>query len=100
MNNHLRILFNKNKQSISLAVMIVLFFGCAPHQAANVRDSGPKRITDILISKNSESLVFTIKANQSLTYTANKLDFPMGVLLHFPDMSLDLDRVVFKPPDN
>ena len=100
MRNHLRILFNKNKPGISLAVMIVLFLGCASHQPANLRDSGPKRITDILISKNSGSLIFTIKSNQSLTYTASQLDFPMGVLLHFPDTSLDLDRGVYAPPDN
>jgi hypothetical protein len=90
----------KSKLGISLAVMMVLFFGCTSHQAANVRGSGPKRITDILINKNSESLIFTIKANQSLTYTVNKLNFPMGVLLHFPDTSLDLDRGVYTPPDN
>ena len=90
----------ENKPGISLAVMIVLFFGCASHQPANLRDSGSKRITDILISKNSESLIFTIKSNQSLTYTAKQLDFPMGVLLHFPDTSLDLNRGVYTPPDN
>ena len=90
----------KNKPGISLAVMIVLFFGCASHPAPAVKESGPKRITDILISKNSGSLIFTIKSNQSLTYTANQLDLPMGVLLHFPDTSLDLDRGVYTPPDN
>ena len=90
----------KNKLGISLAVMIVLFFGCASHPAPAVKESGPKRITDILISKNSGSLIFTIKSNQSLTYTANQLDLPMGVLLHFPDTSLDLDRGVYTPPDN
>ena len=90
----------KNKPGISLAVMIVLFFGCASHPAPAVKESGPKRITDILISKNSETLIFTIKSNQSLIYTANQLDLPMGVLLHFPDTSLDLDRGVYTPPDN
>src|SRR6056300_156565 len=90
----------KNKPGISLAIMIVLFFGCAARPAVNVKESGPKRITDILIHKNSESLVFTIKADQSLTYTANRLDFPMGVLLHFPETKLDLGRRVYTPPAN
>ena len=89
-----------NKPGLLLALMIVLFFGCASHPATNVRVSEPKRITNILVSKNSGSLVFTIKANQSLTYTANKLVFPMGVLLHFPETRLDLDRSVYTPPDN
>ena len=90
----------KNKPGILFAVMIVLFFGCASHQPSDLRDSGPKRITDILISKNSGSLIITIKSNQPLTYTANKLVLPMGLLLYFPETRLDLDRSVYLPPDN
>jgi hypothetical protein len=90
----------KNKPGIFLVLMIVLYFGCAAHPAANVKESGPKRITDIQLIKSSESLIFTIKANQSLIYTAQKLDFPIGVLLYFSETSLDLDRSVYTPPGN
>jgi type IV pilus assembly protein PilQ len=90
----------KNKPGILIALIIVLFFGCASHQPENLRGSGPKRITDILISKNSGSLIITIQANQPLTYTANKLVLPMGVLLHFPETRLDLDRSIYIPPGN
>jgi hypothetical protein len=90
----------KNKPGIILALISVLFFGCASHQPENLRDSGSRRITDILFSKNSESLIITVKANQPLTYTANKLVFPMGVLLHFPETRLDLDRSIYMPPGN
>jgi hypothetical protein len=102
-NNHDYPLENsvkKNKPNIFLALLIVLFFGCASHPASNVKESIPKRITDIQLIKSSETLIFTIKANQSLTYTAQKLDFPIGVLLHFSETSLDFDRSVYTPPDN
>jgi hypothetical protein len=90
----------KNEPGMYLALMIVLFFGCASHPAVNVRESGPKRITDIVFIKSSESLEFTIKTNQLLIYSANKQDFPIGVLLYFSDTSLDLDRSVYTPPEN
>jgi hypothetical protein len=90
----------KNKPGLLLALMIVLFFGCASNPATNAKVSESRRITDILISKNSGSLVITIKSNQPLTYTANKLVFPMGVLLYFPETRLDLDSSVYMPPDN
>ncbi len=90
----------KYKPAIFLALLIALFFGCASQPAANVKESGPKRITDIQLTKSSESLNFTIKANQSLIYTAQKLDSPIGVLLYFSETSLDLGRSVYTPPDN
>jgi hypothetical protein len=90
----------KNKPGIFLALLIVLFFGCASQPASNVKESGPKRITDIQLIKSSESLIFTIKANQSLIYAAQKLDFPIGVLLYFSETSLDLGRSVYTPPGN
>jgi hypothetical protein len=90
----------KNKPGFFLALTISLFFGCASHQTANIKESGPKRITDIVFIKSSESLVFTIKTSQLIIYSANKMDFPMGVLLYFSDTSLDLDRSVYTPPEN
>jgi hypothetical protein len=100
MNIQPRFFMKKNKPGISLALVILLFFGCASHQTANIRESDAKRITDIVFIKSSESLVFTIKTSQLLIYSANKMDFPMGVLLYFSDTSLDLDRSVYTPPEN
>ncbi len=90
----------KIRPGLYLAVVIGLFFGCASHQPADERGTGPKRITDLLISQNSEELVVTIKTNQSINYTASRLDLPMGVLLYFPDTSLDLARRVYTLSDN
>jgi type IV pilus assembly protein PilQ len=88
------------KINISLALIIVLILGCASHQEADVRASGPKRITNMMISKKTESLILTIEGNRALTYTAEKLVFPMGVVLQFPDTSLELPRRIYLPPDN
>jgi hypothetical protein len=63
------------KINISLALIIVLILGCASHQEADVRASGPKRITNMMISKKTESLILTIEGNRALTYTAEKLVF-------------------------
>lgn len=101
MPNHLKILFPKNHAGILGAVLMALFLQCATPLAENPKQAGPdKRITDILVAKSSDSLTFLIKANESLTYTAHKLDFPMGVMLYFPDTGLALDRSVYSPPDN
>ncbi len=76
-------LINKSKNKILriyLAVLIALFFGCASNKPAEVSPLESKRITDIVISENSESLFFTIKGNQPLAYTVIKQVAPRGVL--------------------
>ena len=85
----------KTKIDIYLVLIMVLFLGCASHQKAD-----NKRITNMTISKNPESLILTIEGNRALTYTAEKLVFPMGVVLQFPDTSLELPRRIYMPPEN
>ncbi len=94
-------LINKSKNKILriyLAVLIALFFGCASHKSAEVSPLESKRITDIVISENSESLFFTIKGNQPLTYTVIKQVAPRGVLFQFPDTALGIGKGVYSPP--
>jgi hypothetical protein len=79
---------------------MVLFLGCASYQAADKRASGANRITGLTISKNPEAMILTIEGNLALTYTAEKLVFPMGVVLQFPDTHLELARRIYLPPDN
>jgi hypothetical protein len=88
------------KPGICLAVMIGLLFGCASGPPADEQGSASRRITDLFISQDSEALVVTIKATRAIVYTANRLDFPMGVLLYFPDTGLDLARRVYTLSDN
>ncbi len=90
----------KTKIDISLVLIMVLFFGCASQQKADVRASGSKRIKTIMISQTSESLILTIEGNRTLAYTAEKLVFPMGVVLQFPDTSLELPRRIYLPSEN
>ena len=90
----------KIKPVIFLMLAIGLFFGCASSQPADKRGSGPKRITDLLISQNAEALAVTIKANQQISCTISTLDIPMGVLLYCPDTGLDLARRVYTLSDN
>jgi hypothetical protein len=90
----------KTKIDISLVLIMLLFPGCASHQKADVRAPAPKSITNIMISEKSESLTLTIEGSLVLTYTAEKLVFPMGVVLQFPDTGLELPRRIYLPPEN
>jgi hypothetical protein len=90
----------KTKIGISLALIMVLFLGCASQREADLRASGPKRITNVTISKKYESLILTIEGKPALIYTSEKLAFPMGVVLKFPDTHLELPRRIYLPPDN
>ena len=85
----------KTKTGISLVLIMVLFLGCASQQKADDR-----RITNMTISKNAESLILTIEGNRALTYTAEKQVLPMGVVLQFPDTQLELARRIYVPPEN
>jgi len=90
----------KTKINFSLVLIMVLFLGCASHQKADLSFPGHKRVTNMMISKNHESLILTIEGNRPLTYTAEKMLVPMGVVLKFPDTSLELSRRIYVPPEN
>ena len=98
MNNKLIEKGKKNMPLISLALLIVLFLGCASNRTADGPRPVPKRITDIVISETSESLFMTIKGNQPLTYTVIKQVAPRGVLFQFPDTALGIDERAYSPP--
>jgi hypothetical protein len=85
----------KSRIGISLALIMVLFIGCAFHQKTDGR-----RITNMMISKNPESLILTVEGNRALIYSAEKLVLPMGLVLQFPDTSLELSRRIYIPPEN
>ena len=90
----------KIKIGISAVLIMVLFLGCASQQKAGSGASEPKRITNIMIRQTSESLILTIEGNRALDYTAEKLVLPMGVVLRFPDTSLELPGRIYSPPEN
>jgi type IV pilus assembly protein PilQ len=77
----------------------LLIAGCAFPKWANIKSAGETRlITDIATSEDAESSMVTLKGSQSLTYSAIKQVFPLGVLLHFPETALDNIREVYYPP--
>ena len=80
---------------IFLLMILILFVGCASSQMAAKQTEkgaaepmGPKLITEISTSEDSESFMVWIKGNQLLTYTSVKQPVPLGVLLYFPETAL------------
>lgn len=83
-----------------MIVIIVFFLGCASQNAANVRTTEPKQITDIIISETSNDLIFSIVGNQSLNHTQLKQTDPLGVLIYFSDTSLAGGSTYYQAQDN
>ena len=84
----------------SLVVLLAWFAGCASNKTADIKETGAKRITGITTNVSADRVMVTIDGNQPLTYTAIKQVFPMGVLFHFPETSLDRVTSVTTPPPN
>jgi type IV pilus assembly protein PilQ len=85
---------------IPLIILIAWFVGCASNKAGDVKATGNKRITAITTHVTADSVIVSIDGNQPLTYTAIKQVFPMGVLFHFPETSLDKVKTVTTPQAN
>jgi len=100
MINQLTRFCNKAILTISLAAMLAISFGCASPKADDMKHHRTKHISDIIIREHSESLTFTIKGDQSLTYTADKQLSPIGIVLNFPDTTLVIPNRVYTPPEN
>ncbi len=87
--------------SVLLFGTVVLLAACASQNATKGKAAGPdKLITDIITSEDATSTTVTVKGNRSLTYTAIKQVFPLGVLLDFPETALDDIETVHYPPEN
>ena len=96
--------FTDRRKIFLLITSVVILFawlaGCASNKAADVKSAGEKRITGISTRVTADSVIVTINGNQPLTYTAIKQVFPMGVLFHFPETSLDTVKTVTTAPEN
>ena len=94
-----------DRRKIFLLIILLVFLiawgaGCASNKAVDVKATGTKRIMGITTNVTADSVIVTINGNQPLTYTAIKQVFPMGVLFHFPETSLDTVKTVTTPPEN
>ncbi|MGD9081842.1 MAG: AMIN domain-containing protein, partial [Desulfobacterales bacterium] len=85
---------------ILLVAVMAWFGGCASNKAADGKGASAKRITGITTEVSADSVIVTIHGNQTLTYTAIKQVFPIGVLFHFPETALATDETVTTPPQN
>jgi type IV pilus assembly protein PilQ len=85
---------------IPLVILIAWFAGCASHKAAEVKTTGVKRITGITTNITADAVIVTINGTPPLTYTAIKQVFPMGVLFHFPETTLEQVKTVTTLPAN
>jgi type IV pilus assembly protein PilQ len=86
---------------IQLGIVLLSFTACASQNAVNVKTAGEtKLITDIITSEDAQSTIVTVKGNDTLTYTALKQEFPLGLLVHFPETALDNIKTVYYPPEN
>jgi type IV pilus assembly protein PilQ len=90
----------KSARSFFLFMLAVLFFGCASFNAADVKEEEPRRIVDLIMSEDSESVNITIKGNKYLSYSALTQDSPKGVIFNFSDTALGNIDSVYTPAEN
>ena len=83
-----------------LTVMFAWLTGCSSQKIANEKPFGTKRISDVTTKESPESVILTIKGNQSLTWTAIKLDSPKEIILDFPNTTMDIPKRVHIPQGN
>ena len=100
MINQLTNLRNKFLLTTLLAVFIAVSFGCTSQKTADMKQHQTKHITDLNVSENSESWIFTIKGDQSLIFTVDKQISPIRIVLNFPATTLDIPKRVYIPPDS
>ena len=86
---------------IQLSIVLLSFTACVSQNAVNVKTAGEtKLITDIITSEDTQSTIVTVKGNDTLTYTSNKQEFPLGLLFHFPETALDNIKTVYYPSES
>lgn len=96
----------KRKWPFFILGILFVFAGCAsgpPAKPAAVTPEptpGKKIIHRIAVSEDTETCRVIMYANQPLTYTAVKHQFPLGVVLYFPDTALEGIQDSYSPPDS
>ncbi|MBE9581501.1 MAG: type IV pilus secretin PilQ [Proteobacteria bacterium] len=96
----------KKKWPLFILGVLLVFAGCAsgppakPAAATPEPTPGEKIIHRIAVSEDTETCRVIMYANQPLTYTAVKHQFPLGVVLYFPDTALEGIQDSYSPPDS
>lgn len=81
--------------SLFLVAVLFLIVSCASKPPAKPAEGQPpesmaqaKTVHRIAVSEDEATALLTIFADQPLTYTAVKHQFPLGIVLYFPDTDL------------
>jgi type IV pilus assembly protein PilQ len=85
---------------VALMMLFAALSGCASDKAVDESAAEIRRITDIIIDENSESVNVIVKANKYLLYSSLTQVSPRGVLFQFPNTALDNINPVYAFPDN
>jgi len=89
--------------AIFLVIFMVPFMVCITSEAADQttkeaqNPAEQKLINEISTDEDSESITVSIKGDSMLTYTSVKQPFPLGVLLYFPETTLDNIEATYTP---
>ncbi|MBW1753193.1 MAG: hypothetical protein JRJ46_08820 [Deltaproteobacteria bacterium] len=98
MNYEINKLLQIRTTAFSILIVVVLLAGCASKQMATKQtEKGPKIITRITTTEDSEAISVKIEGNQLLTYTSFKQPVPLGVLLYFPETALGDIKTTYMP---
>jgi hypothetical protein len=80
----------KNLPIILLAAIVYLINGCNSGNYPTANSTAPKSINQILVSEEDDSWNCTIEGKNALTFAAINHVSPPGILLYFPNTTLDI----------
>jgi type IV pilus assembly protein PilQ len=90
----------KNLPLIIMAAILTLLQGCNGDNYSTDELRISKSITEIRVNENDDSWYCTVNGNYPLTFSAINDLSPTGVLLYFPDTTLNLLNTDYKLPEN
>ena len=90
----------QNLLIILMTFIAALLNGCNANDLSTVNSLTSKRITEILVHEEDKSWSCIIKGSNTLTFSIFNHLSPTGILLFFPDTSLDIPATDPRPPVN
>ena len=81
---------NKNLLIILMASIAALLNGCSPNNLSTPNSLTSKSIIEILVNEEDKSWNCIIKGNNAFTFSAINHLSPTGILLYFPNTTLDI----------
>jgi len=90
----------QNLLIILMASIAALLNGCNANDLSTATSPTSKSITEILVNEEDNSWNCIIKGNNTLTFSVINHLSPTGILLFFPDTSLDIPATDPRPPAN